>query len=202
MDPMDPMDMIGLPHALLTSEDFPSMETKAVLPAILASAISALCLAVAPFVRPAAMKIALDAIGLILVLIGACCLIADLCLLVLRFPPPSKVRTCVWALLPFGELLAGRSATLGTEVIGVPGLAVERCQSQENCPQPTFAHEPWLEQTTCPCCMQDFTRQTHVAIIRCGHIFCEPCLRAWAAASRPNGGACPVCRMSFELEET
>mmetsp|Transcript_86066 Transcript_86066/g.216917 ORF Transcript_86066/g.216917 Transcript_86066/m.216917 type:complete len:195 (+) Transcript_86066:181-765(+) len=175
-----------------------------VLPELLVSGCGIVCSVIAAFIDLKVVKWTLGVFGLILLLVGVMLLTAKLgvSLLQQRLPPPSKVRTCVWAVSSFGELLAGGSTPISVEVISAPGSEADARTASQESSQSSVAHEPRLEQTTCPCCMQDFTLQIRVVVIRCGHIFCEPCLRSWAVADRPNGGACPVCRTSFELGES
>jgi hypothetical protein len=45
----------------------------------------------------------------------------------------------------------------------------------------------------CPCCLGDMQDSPVIALLQCGHLFCEECLQAWAAKS----AACPYCRKSM-----
>ncbi|CAE8599387.1 unnamed protein product [Polarella glacialis] len=51
---------------------------------------------------------------------------------------------------------------------------------------------------SCPCCLGVFFRKSdEVALLRCGHIFCEGCIRDWAGRSGLKSSFCPMCRTSF-----
>lgn len=45
----------------------------------------------------------------------------------------------------------------------------------------------------CACCLGDFEQPTTIALLRCGHMFCEECIRTWASKSP----SCPTCRASM-----
>jgi len=45
----------------------------------------------------------------------------------------------------------------------------------------------------CPCCLDDMKNAKVIALLRCGHLFCEECLKTWAAKSI----SCPYCRASM-----
>jgi len=45
----------------------------------------------------------------------------------------------------------------------------------------------------CPCCLDDMKDADVIALLRCGHMFCEVCLKLWAAKS----SSCPICRASM-----
>jgi hypothetical protein len=45
----------------------------------------------------------------------------------------------------------------------------------------------------CPCCLGDMQDSPVIALLQCGHLFCEECLQEWAAKSV----ACPYCRNSM-----
>jgi len=42
----------------------------------------------------------------------------------------------------------------------------------------------------CPCCLDDMKEAAVIALLRCGHLFCEECLKSWAV----NSSSCPSCR--------
>lgn len=44
--------------------------------------------------------------------------------------------------------------------------------------------------STCICCLRDVEATEVVAMLRCGHFFCEACIKAWVVR-KPS---CPVCR--------
>ena len=45
----------------------------------------------------------------------------------------------------------------------------------------------------CVCCLRDFEEVQWIALLRCGHLFCEECITLWATQSQ----LCPVCRSSM-----
>lgn len=49
----------------------------------------------------------------------------------------------------------------------------------------------------CPCCLEVFSADHQVALLRCGHFFCERCIEDWVCKSRANSTRCPVCRHVF-----
>lgn len=59
-------------------------------------------------------------------------------------------------------------------------------------PRPPASPETSLK---CPICMESFkaikTRGSKVVVTRCGHLFCDPCLKK---AFQENGRKCPKCR--------
>lgn len=178
---------------------------RALIPELLAGGCGAACLGASMSV-PNLMPLSI--IGLML-LLASVLLLASKVRAVLRpsprppLPPPGP-RTCVWALAPFGDLLAGRPAELGIEVVspaGAIGTSAQIPVELASSPALTFAHSPRVEEQACPCCMEEFSAASSVAVPPCGHLFCEPCLRSWAAADRVGTVACPVCRASFELNE-
>ena len=61
------------------------------------------------------------------------------------------------------------------------------------------APAPAALEALCPLCDQEIERP---CLTRCGHVFCEPCLRA-ALVDQSNGGAattCPTCRVAVDSE--
>ncbi|KAL6308831.1 SNF2 family N-terminal domain-containing protein [Sparassis latifolia] len=52
------------------------------------------------------------------------------------------------------------------------------------------------DQRACVLCRCEFTRGY---ITPCAHVFCEECLRAWLG--RPEGKACPVCRVALKADQ-
>mmetsp|Transcript_11918 Transcript_11918/g.29977 ORF Transcript_11918/g.29977 Transcript_11918/m.29977 type:complete len:412 (-) Transcript_11918:71-1306(-) len=169
--------------------------------ALLVSA--SLCFAASLFLREDVAKGICGLVGVIISTILFMLVVAEL--VTTSDPRPARFRTCVWALSSFGELLAGGRAVLAVREICIAGTGGESARATapdpRACQAKALLHEPRVELGTCACCMDDFSHATEVAVPPCGHIFCEPCLRSWAAADRGNGGQCPVCRTSFELEE-
>eukprot|EP00931_Biecheleriopsis_adriatica_P067016 TRINITY_DN41222_c0_g1_i1.p1 TRINITY_DN41222_c0_g1~~TRINITY_DN41222_c0_g1_i1.p1 ORF type:complete len:429 (-),score=76.36 TRINITY_DN41222_c0_g1_i1:43-1245(-) len=55
--------------------------------------------------------------------------------------------------------------------------------------------------SSCSCCLHEFQESEQLALLFCGHVFCEPCIARWAATGLENSATCPVCRTSFSLAE-
>ena len=47
-----------------------------------------------------------------------------------------------------------------------------------------------------PCCICMEDAET-VALLPCGHTFCEPCIAQWSLSGSEYSGKCPVCRADF-----
>lgn len=45
----------------------------------------------------------------------------------------------------------------------------------------------------CPCCLSDFDESSTIALLKCGHMFCEECIVSWAERAT----TCPFCRKSM-----
>lgn len=114
----------------------------------------------------------------------------------------SEVRTCVWELLSYGELI--NVQVVVTSQAGHHGSVADSA-TKESPPEPTGTTVGLVlvraGQTTCPCCMDEFSEHHRVAVPRCGHVFCEACLREWAASAAAGGSRCPACRASLTLED-
>lgn len=123
-----------------------------------------------------------------------------------------RVRVCAWAQLPHSELrTVARPTPLLEQLVYVGGAAGAGLPEgkalvlwpEDHAPvsKGTFEHELRTEQTMCPCCLKDFSPEDVVAVPRCGHVFCEDCLRSWAASPTLLRVCCPVCRATIEVEE-
>ncbi|CAE7892832.1 Rnf222 [Symbiodinium sp. KB8] len=106
----------------------------------------------------------------------------------------------VWARSPYGELWA---ETPRFEVFllrrprergGDPVVLMLREQ------ETTDAAAPLRSVSSCCCCYTDFESDHEVAVLVCGHIFCESCIVTWALSGRQSASTCPVCRYVFECE--
>ena len=65
----------------------------------------------------------------------------------------------------------------------------------EQCPW-AFAQQ---ETKACVCCLDEFSANSHVAVLPCGHTFHEPCIVRWSVSKVGVGNTtCPVCRMPFD----
>jgi len=172
------------------------------LPELIISGCGVLCWLVAYAVNLLYLQGFLALAGVLLLMTTARLLHSKLMIWRQPPPPPPRVRVSIWALATFGQLSAGTTPALAIEMVSAvqeAGLAAQMPASAP--PALTFTHKPRLEQTDCPCCMQDFSEATRVAVVPCGHIFCESCLRSWAMTEHTAGGSCPVCRACFELCE-
>jgi len=135
-------------------------------------------------------------------------------------------RRCLWeratydALRERGSEPAARRVPPAFSLHVVAVLAAEAAGEEEERAAPSVEHlegaivpepvgtaigrafrEPLADVDPCPCCMQDFSPEDPLAVLRCGHVFCEGCIEAWAAQPVPAGGRCPVCRVSFVVED-
>lgn len=45
----------------------------------------------------------------------------------------------------------------------------------------------------CPCCLDSLQNSPSIALLQCGHLYCEECIKAWASKSV----TCPFCRASM-----
>lgn len=45
----------------------------------------------------------------------------------------------------------------------------------------------------CPCCLDRLQESQVIALLQCGHLFCEECIKSWAFRST----TCPFCRASM-----
>ena len=56
----------------------------------------------------------------------------------------------------------------------------------------TVTSKPCVLESTCACCMDDFTAEDVVARLPCGHVFHEKCVMRWFLVRESS--ACPMCR--------
>ncbi|CAE7761193.1 IRC20, partial [Symbiodinium sp. CCMP2456] len=54
--------------------------------------------------------------------------------------------------------------------------------------------------SSCSCCLADFSMESHLAVLRCGHYFCETCITEWSISGHAKSRFCPVCRADFGIE--
>ncbi|CAE7836885.1 Rnf103 [Symbiodinium sp. CCMP2592] len=64
------------------------------------------------------------------------------------------------------------------------------------CPAPGMCSTPVVVKT-CLCCLDDFEEANKVAILPCGHIFHEACIKSWSLSLAEAAGSCPACRAQF-----
>jgi len=106
------------------------------------------------------------------------------------------------------ELFKTAQHTGDEPVSWVESLA-ESTQSYESAatapPPPRSIETDSNQSLACPCCLSGFDKAEIVALLRCGHIFCEECIREWATVSSKNCTrmpvCCPVCRFIVEEAE-
>lgn len=55
-------------------------------------------------------------------------------------------------------------------------------------------------QKNCSCCLKEYEPEDRVAVLLCGHIFCETCLGDWVVSGKKAGSMCPICRFDFTTE--
>eukprot|EP00434_Breviolum_minutum_P005619 symbB.v1.2.004958.t1/scaffold272.1/size248367/13 len=54
------------------------------------------------------------------------------------------------------------------------------------------------ESASCTCCLSEFDGSDTVAVLPYGHVFCEPCIAAWASSCSNQSSKCPLCRLTFD----
>ncbi|CAJ1349815.1 unnamed protein product [Effrenium voratum] len=47
--------------------------------------------------------------------------------------------------------------------------------------------------TSCSCCLGEFQQEDSVAVLYCGHVFCELCIAQWSVSGHALARKCPVC---------
>lgn len=50
---------------------------------------------------------------------------------------------------------------------------------------------------SCVCCLSDFEAGDALAVLPCGHMFCEACVVSWSFSGRAASRHCPVCRADY-----
>lgn len=73
-----------------------------------------------------------------------------------------------------------------------PTSAQGCCDSEASTVEP-MSSDSSSDSLCCICCLNEFDSSTEVvALLRCGHVYCEECIRSWVT-KRPS---CPICRSS------
>jgi hypothetical protein len=54
-----------------------------------------------------------------------------------------------------------------------------------------------VDQTICGCCLEEFGNDDCVALLPCGHVFCDKCVISWVTSSAQRAHTCPMCRTVF-----
>mmetsp|Transcript_46315 Transcript_46315/g.108525 ORF Transcript_46315/g.108525 Transcript_46315/m.108525 type:complete len:256 (+) Transcript_46315:62-829(+) len=104
----------------------------------------------------------------------------------------------VWARTPYG--------TLAEEPLSFEIFRLRRAEVRGGDPfvelvrpmESMSTAGPLRSVSACCCCYTDFEHDHVVAVLVCGHIFCETCIVSWSLSARANAGTCPVCRHNFE----
>mmetsp|Transcript_111008 Transcript_111008/g.264889 ORF Transcript_111008/g.264889 Transcript_111008/m.264889 type:complete len:214 (-) Transcript_111008:149-790(-) len=64
--------------------------------------------------------------------------------------------------------------------------------------EPGQVTRPCQETVHCPCCLAEYDGPDVVAVLPCGHFFCEHCIAAWGASHSSQSSTCPLCRCPFD----
>lgn len=102
-----------------------------------------------------------------------------------------KDSVCVMATCEFGMLL---SASLVFRKVALGQGQTDK--GKMNCGA-AASHQIKVDaaaQQTCLCCLEDFTSNSQVALLLCGHVFHEECIARWFLSSQERASSCPTCR--------
>mmetsp|Transcript_52927 Transcript_52927/g.99422 ORF Transcript_52927/g.99422 Transcript_52927/m.99422 type:complete len:132 (-) Transcript_52927:283-678(-) len=99
--------------------------------------------------------------------------------------PPEALETGV-DLEKCGEELAAQGGRLSTPT----GDTALSPRSSTTAASNSFKSQSSL---CCPCCLSSMQSSEEIALLRCGHLYCEACIQSWARRSTQ----CPVCRASM-----
>mmetsp|Transcript_8323 Transcript_8323/g.15116 ORF Transcript_8323/g.15116 Transcript_8323/m.15116 type:complete len:212 (-) Transcript_8323:97-732(-) len=112
--------------------------------------------------------------------------------------PSDPPQYRVWASMPFRAITMGAAPpTFQSYVVHAGGRfdwhapAIMKKESDE-------ITRPCRETVSCPCCLAEFEGTDMVAVLPCGHFFCEPCIAGWASSRSSQSSSCPLCRLSFD----
>mmetsp|Transcript_21644 Transcript_21644/g.40779 ORF Transcript_21644/g.40779 Transcript_21644/m.40779 type:complete len:175 (-) Transcript_21644:44-568(-) len=61
----------------------------------------------------------------------------------------------------------------------------------------TFPKDLYQTSAHCRCCHGEFEENCAVAVLPCGHSFCEDCIAEWALSGHAMSATCPLCRENF-----
>lgn len=70
---------------------------------------------------------------------------------------------------------------------------LERIERERN----TAKNKRSYVSSSCPICLEDFTSQTRIKTLLCGHKYCESCLLKWLETN----ATCPICRQSTNARQ-
>lgn len=132
------------------------------------------------------------------------------------------VHICFWAAVPYAEAKVLRASPAKLQEMCFPVQFVYTAKwitgSLGNRPEgfgddkdePDREEEASVDRSTemrpisseksedsCPCCHEAFRDGCQVALLRCGHFFCEGCIKDWVCRSGSKVTQCPICRRSF-----
>lgn len=134
---------------------------------------------------------------LIYVVIGCLMMPAIFFLILVRHVPHKNEDkyhvSRVWARIKHGDdaqqpLALSRVRIAGTK--GGKGMIQDHGPTGEHC----HAIEC---STSCVCCLADLNHGDALAVLPCGHMFCEACIVGWAFSGRASSRLCPICRSDF-----
>eukprot|EP00434_Breviolum_minutum_P023696 symbB.v1.2.020902.t1/scaffold1783.1/size101483/3 len=118
-----------------------------------------------------------------------------------ELPEPNEVNR-TWAAMQYFQL--DQTTPGGPSSVTFNTWTVRRETDGLRHPDVEMMHQegvqmmPQLEPiTSCACCYNDFSPASAVALLQCGHVFCQDCIAHWALSGRANSGTCPVCRHDF-----
>lgn len=102
----------------------------------------------------------------------------------------------VWASMPFRATQTGAvPSTFQTYAVHAHGHFECRGPAViKNAPEVLVK-----ETASCTCCLSEFDGADIVAMLPCGHVFCEPCIAAWASSCSNQSSKCPLCRLTFDV---
>jgi len=176
---------------------------KTLLPVFIALTCSAVCFGVAILFDNKIARVFGVATGSMSCFYGLISMPSRMSYLCKQTHRPLKIQICVWALCSFGDLCEGRQVELRERYFqeGPAKYSMRKAQSSPRS-ELCFLHPPRLENASCFVCMEDFASSMTVAVLRCGHVFCEPCMRHWATRHSATEVTCPLCRLCLGAEQT
>jgi uncharacterized CHY-type Zn-finger protein len=119
----------------------------------------------------------------------------------LQLEQAPRVRDCVWQQLRYSELCSKEftpsfavvRVTRGDDDRGI----VKVLEKQYPDLHPFSVAVTNVAQSTCGCCLEEFTSDDAVVLLPCYHVFCDECITSWASSSAKGAHNCPTCRSSF-----
>ncbi|CAJ1386588.1 unnamed protein product, partial [Effrenium voratum] len=113
-----------------------------------------------------------------------------------RSQSPAKYR--IWARMPFRAIQMG-AAPPAFQTYAVQASGQYEWYGPALLKKATEISLARDEAVSCTCCLSEFGALDTVAVLPCGHFFCEPCIAAWAASRSTQSSKCPLCRVTFDL---